>query len=85
MANDKERDATMTECEHKWISVDERMPASGLVLACTAREVMVLAGWSEKDQQWSVPEWFGGSNNGNRSRECFSHWMPLPAPPETSK
>ena len=76
----------MTECEHKWIPVAERMPASGLVLACTQDGVvMVIAGWSEKDDSWVVPEWFGGANNGKRKREQFTHWMPLPAPPETSK
>ncbi len=66
-----------------WIPVSERLPVSGLVLACTPENVMVLAGWCEKEEQWIVPEWFGGANGGNRPRDFFTNWMPLPEPPST--
>lgn len=77
-------DAIAAACElvPKWIPTSERLPGDGLVLACTPdSDVIVIAGWSEKECQWTVPEWFGGANHGKRKKECFSHWMPLPEPP----
>jgi hypothetical protein len=72
----------MTVVPQPWILVDQQLPPAGLVLACTPDGgVIVIAGWSEKECEWVVPEWFGGANNGKRKKECFSHWMPLPEPP----
>jgi hypothetical protein len=75
----------------EWISVEDRLPEDHiLVLVCWSH----IDGGGEYDMDYMDEEMWGGWFNraehyniagGNANEEApYTHWMPLPEPPEAS-
>lgn len=76
--------AALREQEHKWISVEERLPEYGVsVLVADAREGFIGKWWLKAgtDTRNGKDFWVDDSDYGFSFAEV-THWMPLPEPPE---
>ena len=61
----------------EWISVEDRLPDTGVEVMTLMRGVHMLA-WRTKDTEWI------NDNDESEGINCVTHWMPLPEPPKES-
>jgi hypothetical protein len=64
----------------RWIPTGERLPDELDTVILTDGEWVTFGSWSEAYNRWYVEE--DAEANGPAERERFTHWMPLPEPPE---
>jgi hypothetical protein len=64
----------------QWIPVSERLPEDYDMVILTDSDWVTFGCWSAGCGYWNVRE--DAEANGPRPLERFTHWMPLPEPPE---
>ena len=66
-----------------WISVKDRLPEAGIeVLFCSPKKEMncCFVGYRAKENEYVDPE--GNGLMPRQIEKYYTHWMPLPKPPE---
>lgn len=64
----------------EWISVEDRLPEVGVDVLCLSGKEFFVECISESDED----EFVRGVSLGQFKR-FFTHWMPLPEPPESEE
>jgi hypothetical protein len=78
----EELEPTMAEWERRWIPVDEALPETDVDMVMLTDGKWITFG-RRSGEGWYVHE--DAEALGPASLDRFTHWMPLPAPPQTGK
>jgi hypothetical protein len=71
--------------DSQWISVDDRLPEPGLIVLAIARHSFMISKHYTAYRTEPLDEggmWFWRDSHDGRQTNWFTHWMPLPEPPE---